>query len=144
MKTWVKCVVTFFAWSCTKIYHWKITIFHNHNHRCERLGFLCQNMSRASNRTGTGELANDHIYKDLNLIWVKKSWRWYQFWFWMIAATRDNRTRRLRSWRWDGQVVEEVDYSKARGTKISTSSTTTAAGRRPAKQQLGEMLKIPK
>ena len=84
-----------------------------------------------------------HIYKDFNLIWVKKSWRWYQFWFWMIAATRDNRTRRLRSWRWDGQV-EEVDYSKARGTKISTSSTTTAAGRLPAKQQLGEMLKIPK
>ena len=40
--------------------------------------------------------------------------------------------------------MEEVDYSKARGTKISTSSTTTAAGRRPAKQQLGEMLKIPK
>ena len=66
MKTWVKCV-TFFAWSCTKIYRWKITIFLNHIHRCERLGFLCQNMSRASNRTGTGELV---IFTKI-LIWFE-------------------------------------------------------------------------
>ena len=52
----------------------------------------------------------------------------------MVAVTNDNRTRRLRCWRCVRLTVEEgEESSRARGTKISISSTTIAAGRQWAK-----------